>query len=124
MTAAELVAAARAAGCVLHLEDGHVHYRAPNTPAAAVLLLELRTRRLEVAALLGAEAARAALLAGTETAGDAERRALLEAAAARGYVRLPLQPAVAVVGGREMWERFAANGTAEDVAAAREALGP
>jgi len=48
--------------------------------------------------------------------------ALFAAGAALGFPRLPLRPAVSVIAGREAWERFTANGTEEDVTAARIAV--
>ena len=48
--------------------------------------------------------------------------ALFAAGAALGFPRLPLRPAVSVIAGREAWERFTANGTDEDLAAARIAV--
>ena len=49
-------------------------------------------------------------------------RTLFDAGAALGFPRLPIRPAVSVIAGREAWERFTANGTEEDVAAARIAV--
>src|SRR5207247_8084566 len=48
--------------------------------------------------------------------------ALFAAGAALGFPQLPLRPAVSVIAGKEAWERFAANGTEEDVTAARIAV--
>jgi hypothetical protein len=51
-----------------------------------------------------------------------DRPDLLAAGAALGFPRLPIRPAVSVIAGRAAWERFSANGTAEDLAAARIAV--
>ncbi len=49
-------------------------------------------------------------------------RALFDAGAALGFPRLPIRPSVSVIAGREAWERFTANGTEEDLTAARIAV--
>ena len=74
------------------------------------------TYRPELAALVAAEAAAAEALV------PPLQRELLEDAAALGYPRLPLRPAVSVIAGRQAWETFTATGTAEDVAAAQIAV--
>ena len=77
------------------------------------------TDRPELAARVAAEAAAACH---AEALVPPLQHALLEDAAALGYPRLPLRPAVSVIAGRQAWETFTATGTAEDVAAAQIAV--